>query len=386
MAYEIFRAGTHTDNNGQTVTISEADVAAAAAAYDPGLHEAPIVVGHPKTDAPAYGWVGGLSASGGTLTADFAQVDDSFAGLVRDGRYKKVSASFYPPDSPNNPKPGVWYLRHVGFLGAQPPAVKGLQPVSFAEDDVYVEFSEVAHRRAASIFRRLRDWLIEQYDIATADKVVSDWEIRDIEETAAWGNPPESLSPAFADPQPQPNPETQTHESIKETDMATEEQLAAEKAAREKAEADAAQAKAELKKLQDEQQKDLRDGKHQQNAEFAEGLVKEGRLKPADKDLVVQVLDFAEYPEHTTADFGEGGNKKPLSEALRAFLSAVLPKQLSTGEMAKGSVTAAAADSLSADFAEAANPEALSHHERAVALSRKEGISYAEAARRTAAG
>ena len=369
MAYEIFRAGTHTDNNGNKVTITADDLAEAAACYDPMLHEAPVVVGHPKTDDPAYGWVGGLTVSDGVLSADFAQVDDAFAGLVKAGRYKKVSASFYPPGSPSNPVPGKWYVRHVGFLGAQPPAVKGLAPINFAEGEQFVEFSEVAHRRAASIFRRLRDWLIEQYDIATADTVVSDWEIRDIEETAAWGNPPESLSPAFADPQP--NPETQTHEPIKETDMATEEQLAAEKAAREKAEADAAQAKAELKKLQDEQEKALRDGAHQQNAEFAEGLVKEGRLKPADKDLVVQVLDFAEYPEHTTADFGEGGKKKPLGEALREFLSAVLPKQLPTGEMAKGKTAL--------EFS-----EGMSHHERALAYQKANGCSYAEAASRTA--
>ena len=38
----------------------------------------------------------------------------------------------------------------------------------------------------------------------------------------------------------------------------------------------------------------MRDASHQQNADFAEGLVKEGRLKPADKALVVQVLDFAD--------------------------------------------------------------------------------------------
>ena len=64
--------------------------------------------------------------------------------------------------------------------------------------------------------------------------------------------------------------------------------LAAEKAAREKAEAEAAEAKADLKKLKDEKAKNLRDASHQQNADFAEGLVKEGRLKPADKALVVQ--------------------------------------------------------------------------------------------------
>lgn len=136
--------------------------------------------------------------------------------------------------------------------------------------------------------------------------------------------------------------------------------LAAEKAAREKAEADAAQAKAELKKLQDEQAKDLRDAAHQQNADFAEGLVKEGRLKPADKALVVQVLDFAEHPEHTTADFGEGEATKPLGTALREFLAAVLPQQLPTGEMARGS-EAQAAGSL--DFAEYADPSELELHQ-----------------------
>ncbi len=99
-------------------------------------------------------------------------------------------------------------------------------------------------------------------------------------------------------------------------------------------------------------------------------MVKEGRLKPADKDLVVQVLDFAEYPEHTSVDFGEGGNKKPLSEALRAFLSAVLPKQLPTGEMAKGQPV---------EFA-----EGMSHHERALAYQKAHGCTYAEAASRTA--
>ena len=43
-----------------------------------------------------------------------------------------------------------------------------------------------------------------------------------------------------------------------------------------------------------------------------------------------------------------------------------------------------ASSGLPADFAEVANPDALSHHERAVALAAKEGISYEEAARRTA--
>ncbi len=374
MSYEIFRAGTRTDANGNTVTITEADLAAAAQAYDPKVHEAPIVVGHPKADAPAYGWVKSLGVQNGVLTADFAQVDDGFADLVKAGRYKKVSASFYPPTSPNNPKPGVWTLRHVGFLGAQPPAVKGLSAISFAEGEVYVEFAEDAHLQTASLLSRFRDWFIGRFGLEEADKVLPDWQIEAIKELAAV---PQTYVPAeFTESPPPP----ENHEN-KETPMSLEQDLAAEKAAREAAEKEAAESKAELKKLQDEQHTALRDGAHEQNAEFAEGLVKEGRLKPADKDLVVKVLDFAEYPDDVTADFGEGSKKQPLSAALRAFLTAVLPKQIQGGEMAKGETPSG----LAADFAEASDPEALSHHQRALALAAKEGIPYEEAARRTIA-
>ena len=374
MSYEIFRAGTRTDANGNTVTITEADLAAAAQAYDPKVHEAPIVVGHPKADAPAYGWVKSLNVQNGVLTADFAQVDDGFADLVKAGRYKKVSASFYPPTSPNNPKPGVWTLRHVGFLGAQPPAVKGLSAISFAEGEVYVEFAEDAHLQTASLLSRFRDWFIGRFGLEEADKVLPDWQIEAIKELAAV---PQTHAPAeFTESPPPP----ENHEN-KETPMSLEQELAAEKAAREAAEKKAAESQAELKKLQDEQHAALRDGAHEQNAEFAEGLVKDGRLKPADKDLVVKVLDFAEYPDDVTADFGEGSKKQPLSAALRAFFAAVLPKQIQGGEMAKGETPSG----LAADFAEASDPEALSHHQRALALAAKEGIPYEEAARRTIA-
>ena len=363
--FEIFRAGTHTDNNGRKVTITEADLAEAAAAYNPGLHEAPVVVGHPAVDAPAYGWVGGLKAEGGSLLADFAQMDEGFATLVRDGRYKKVSASFYTPDSPANPVPGKWSLRHVGFLGAHPPAVKGLRAVEFGEaEEGVVEFAEPSESPSMRLLRGLMSALgFKPADFS------------------------EGAEPAPAEPAPNPQPANPSQPE-QETNMSDNTQaaaLAAAKAAQEKAEAEAAQAKAELKTLQDKQEKDLRDAAHQTNADFAEGLVQAGRLKPADKDLVVQALDFAEFPQHTTADFGEGEGKKPLAEALRDFLGAVLPKQLPlSGHLAKGSLVPDSG--MTAEFAEAADPEALSHHKRAQALAAKEGISYAEAARRTVAG
>ncbi len=133
MDMQIFRAGTHVAMGGESITFSETDLQKTAAAYKPEIHEAPLVVGHPTHDAPAYGWVRKVLAVEGELNVTPYQVDPAFSELVNAGRFKKISASFYKPDSPSNPVPGVFYLRHVGFLGAQPPAIKGLRPVSFAE-------------------------------------------------------------------------------------------------------------------------------------------------------------------------------------------------------------------------------------------------------------
>ena len=119
---QVFRPGRHTAMSGTTLAFSESDLAATAQAYDPAKHEAPIVVGHPTHDGPAYGWVKSLAHVGGALEAQPHQVDAAFAELVGAGRFKKFSASFYAPDAPANPVPGVYYLRHVGFLGAMAPA------------------------------------------------------------------------------------------------------------------------------------------------------------------------------------------------------------------------------------------------------------------------
>ena len=77
MRHEIFRAGTRTDNSGRTITITPEQVAAIASHYSPDKHEAPIVVGHPSTNAPAYGWVGSLKTAAGKNRAllRFKRVD-----------------------------------------------------------------------------------------------------------------------------------------------------------------------------------------------------------------------------------------------------------------------------------------------------------------------
>lgn len=48
---------------GESIEFGEADLKAAAAAYNPKISKAPIVVGHPKTDDPAKGWTVSLTAN-----------------------------------------------------------------------------------------------------------------------------------------------------------------------------------------------------------------------------------------------------------------------------------------------------------------------------------
>ncbi|CAO3434179.1 hypothetical protein [Azospirillum doebereinerae] len=152
---DIFATGQHTAMSGETLAFSERDLAATAAAYDSAVYDAPLCVGHPTTNAPAYGWVSRLECRDGHLFAAPTQVDPAFKSMVQAGRFKKISASFYRPDAKDNPTPGVWALRHVGFLGAAAPAVLGLKPAQFAGTvgDI-VTFGDVLDQREAELAER----------------------------------------------------------------------------------------------------------------------------------------------------------------------------------------------------------------------------------------
>ncbi|AMS32250.1 hypothetical protein AEM42_07260 [Betaproteobacteria bacterium UKL13-2] len=65
----IFKQGKHTDRRGIAVDFTDSVLSESAASYDPAKHEAPMVVGHPKMDAPAYGWIKFVNFSDGNLFA-----------------------------------------------------------------------------------------------------------------------------------------------------------------------------------------------------------------------------------------------------------------------------------------------------------------------------
>lgn len=312
---------------------TEHDLAATAQAYDPAVHEAPLVVGHPAHDAPAYGWVKRLHYSEAGLQAEPDQLDPAFAELVQAGRFKKISASFYHPASAANPKPGVFYLRHVGFLGAQPPAIKGLKQVEFADDAdcVTIEFAEMDDLTVASLFRGIREWIIGKFGQDEADKILPGYSVQQLEQSAAEGLAKEHTEMDAMDGI-LPTSFTETGEPM----AATTEALSADDIAALKAE------NAALKKQQldfaEQQKRDKAAAVHAEHVAFAEGLVKAGRLLPAQKELVVASLD-ALSAQDSVLEFGEGDSKQPLLEALKTDLLAKLPKQVEFGEVGAGHAT-----------------------------------------------
>jgi len=290
----IFKPGNFVATNGQNYEFTEAMLQAAAAAYDPARHEAPIVLGHPKHDDPAYGWIRRLEFADGQLWGVADQVDAAFAELHRAGRYKKRSASFYAPDDPRNPVPGVFYLRHLGMLGAQPPAVKGLKTANFAEDDapVTVEFGDWSDRTLARVLRKMKNFFIEQFGQDKADKLIDEWDLEEITAEALRPEPMEKeVEPEFGEA------------PRKEIGM-TPEEIAAK-------EAELSRREAALKQQEAA-------GRRAADAAFAEQLVKDGKLLPQHQPFVVDFLEAIETAREQVA-FAEGQKGSP-REAFCQFL------------------------------------------------------------------
>lgn len=329
---EIFKRGRHVASNGVAIDFTEAHLAASAAAYDPAKHEAPIVVGHPRHDAPAYGWVKAVNFADPALNAEPHQVDAQFAEMVSAGRFKKISASFYTPDAPNNPVPGVYYLRHVGFLGAQPPAVKGLKSVDFADVDAgVIEFADWADMQNASLWRRLRDWLIGEKGLDAADKIIPDYAVASLEDDAR-SEPDDSAA----------MPAANYHENAKEQNMTavqTAEQIAlAAREAQIKADREALDARtAEFNERETRIKAAEIATRRKATADFVAGLVTAGTLLPRDQAGLVAYMCGPN--ESGVIEFGEGDAKvsKPADEWFREFLTA-LPKQVDYQERSAGPV------------------------------------------------
>ena len=64
----------------------------------------------PPPTRPRSAWVERFFYDGqaGRLVAELHEIEPAFADMVKAGRFKKVSMSFFAPGMPHNPVPGTW--------------------------------------------------------------------------------------------------------------------------------------------------------------------------------------------------------------------------------------------------------------------------------------
>jgi hypothetical protein len=347
--FEIFSTGTHTDSNGHIADWSEKDLDEIVSLYNPAVHEAPIVIGHPEMDSPAYGWIDALKREGDKLLAKPKQLVEEFKEWVRKGFYKKVSIALFPDLG----------LRHVGFLGGTPPAVKGLKPAAFGDQKAKwiiesdLKFMELWQQETVrSIFQRLRDWIIDKFGLEEADKVIQSWDLDSLKPEPAKSGL--ATAPSFTEKTNKGGKDMEKFKEflngLKTLIVGAEKDLPADSpgskfteidlAAAEKRGKDLAFAEAQKQveveiKAKEEAQKKLKEIETQKRkdgiASFCEAQIKEGKFTPALRKIIEPLMIFAATHEEPI-EFAEG-EKKPPIEILKLFLKAV-PKLVEFSEIA----------------------------------------------------
>jgi len=203
MWIEVFKTGTHTDSAGNTKKWTSEDLDTIATKYNnqdkDKKHDAPAVIGHPKTDSPAYGWVKNLKRKGEILLADVKPTVDEFKDWVNKKIYNKVSIALFKDN----------LLRHVGFLGGAAPAVKGLKAAKFGEEEDYIEIefmdleTAMNFRGLARSLRGVREWIIEKAGKEKADEILPNYDLDRLSRAKSDDNRPRyndpSEDPGFVD-------------------------------------------------------------------------------------------------------------------------------------------------------------------------------------------
>ena len=180
---EIFRAGEYKGRDGEDLTYTEADLDLIVKNFNEAENPmVPNVVGHPEDNSPAYGWVESLKREGKKLFATFKDVPAEFMEAVNKGLFKNRSISLYPN----------LMLRHVGWLGAMPPKVKGMEPFCFKDDVqlvttiVFSEFEDYKFETISRFFQNMRDFFIEKFGLDKTNEIITPYGIDLIKKIDVW--------------------------------------------------------------------------------------------------------------------------------------------------------------------------------------------------------
>jgi hypothetical protein len=194
---KVFTTGSHTDSNGNKKVWTTADLDKIVDSLNPTYHEPPVVIGHPSDNAPAFGWVAAAKRLGSDLYLQYKDIAPEFKEWRLKGLFKKKSISVYPDGS----------LRHIGYLGGMPPAIKGLPDYAFSDagrgQAVTYEFGDYNDMQIARTLRRLKNWLINKFGQEEADKALDEWDVQNITEEAARPDQPDDAEPIAAYNEPE---------------------------------------------------------------------------------------------------------------------------------------------------------------------------------------
>ena len=176
--FSIFRSGAHVSKDGVKRTFSHEDLDAMIARYE-GQTPSPCVITHKELYSPfAWAQIAEVRREGDVLEArcNPETIEPQFAELVEAGRLYARSVQLLPESE------GGFRLGHVAFLGADPPAVDGLDPIPFRAQGVIYEaddaWEKVDERRSlARIWSVLRELAEKVFDSEKADSIVSTWEV-----------------------------------------------------------------------------------------------------------------------------------------------------------------------------------------------------------------
>ncbi len=246
---EIFNTGLHKDSKGNQKLWTKTDLEAIVKNFENKNPDVPICCGHTKSNSPAYGWIDELKVEDAKtdngivskLYASYKQVQEEFKDACQKGLFKTRSISITPD----------LVLRHVAFLGAQPPAIKGMEQFCFDEQQeaMTYNFDEIEENNA---------------------------DIKEVPSLPPETHEEDKVNPGTKLPLP---PEVNKGENMEENQKLQE-------------------AQEELKKIQEENQelkKELEERKKEANSkeieEFCDCAIKEGNILPSQREFVAGFLN-----------------------------------------------------------------------------------------------
>lgn len=317
--FEVFKAGKYPQGN-----FTKKEIAQIATNYDPKFCEAPITIDHQQS-GPAYGWVDVVKADNDKLKVSFKDVPEEFEKEVNSGKYKKVSVEIY-----RNLEGKGAYLKAVSFLGAATPQVKGLEPIKFMESE-------------ADIFEFENEETIEN---------VSQDEINDLKKQVI------DLENQVASYK-ESNKKLETIKSLKEKISALTDEVATFK---------------EKAKDKEEIEKELNDIKlslkKKEFEEFIDKQIEKGTLVPANKNVVLSVLQELD-------DVKKFGEDSTVIIDFKSFIESLKPqiefKEVATKDKHNGN------NNEDVDKFSNADEESVEIFKQARALAQKENITFKEA-------